>query len=248
MMSDLRCELDTIAARVHEQAGLAVPVDLRALSSFLGVASVRRMEMVESGRLSWEGGEPVVYLRSRLKAGPRRFTWAHELSHLILESELGEPLRGGLPPMARDSADRERLCDHLAAALLLPESWVRDELDGDDLTLEQLLVLQRRADVSVTAALVRVRELFGCTAGLASYTRRRGRIDCRPLCGLPGDWSVRSLPSRNAGGPGKARFRVGGRTYPARVEISGDDRGLIFLPNVPWVRHSGSYGRQVRAS
>lgn len=52
-----------------------------------------------------------------------RFTLAHELGHIVLgDLAPGEP-GGGAPP--GDAREREALCDHFAAELLLPAAALR---------------------------------------------------------------------------------------------------------------------------
>ena len=108
-----------------------------------------------------KGDEPMVR---------QRFSWAHELKH-ILDDALIERLPTGLYPNIGGYSQHERaerVCDRFAAALLMPKPMVRaDWADG----LQDIAKLARRYDVSRAAMRVRLSQL--------------GLLDTTPRCEGP---------------------------------------------------------------
>jgi Zn-dependent peptidase ImmA (M78 family) len=137
--------------RESEQSSL--PVEVALISSLLGIR--RRVASVEfAGRIyAEESGQLVMDLNVDDADTRRRFTEAHELTHVAFpgfkrEARYRADIKIGTNPPNREE---EYLCDRGAAALLMPRSLIEGTYDVDD-GLEAVERLSEDADVSLEAA------------------------------------------------------------------------------------------------
>jgi Zn-dependent peptidase ImmA (M78 family) len=142
-------------------------VHLHAVARELGVRSVRLAELGFDGQTLWSGGRPDITIRSNMSPARRRFTLAHELCHVLL-GHGGEQRRTSasdrVAPDAENAAAllarrEERLCDSVAAALLMPQPVMKRFLESGMPTLPQLISFARRWEVSLDALTYRVAEV-----------------------------------------------------------------------------------------
>lgn len=101
--------------------------------------------------------------------GLERFTVAHELGHWCLhvnQSSIGQPGLPGLVETERflcrngDESPIEKQASMFAGALLLPLDLIREFISNKDLTeWRNLYILRDKANVSITAVIVRLCEL-----------------------------------------------------------------------------------------
>ncbi len=119
-------------------------IDLELLASRMGVERIHEADMAEDGRLEQDGKRAVIYLRHGLSRGRRRFTLAYELSHRAL-------LHPNAPAVAYrrigDYDDEERLCEEIAAAVLMPRAWMQT-VSTCPQNLSTLRLISHRAQVS----------------------------------------------------------------------------------------------------
>lgn len=169
------------------------PIDLEALAARMGVDKVCETEMAEDGRLETYGSHAIVYLRSGLHHGRRRFTLAHELAHWAL-AHPGSPKT--VYRRIGSGGDEERLCDEVAASLLMPRQWTLT-FQSRPQNLSILRLMAKRADVSLSAALVRNREVNHWHKSLLRFSLDEGRWRLQGASGVPVEWhrSVRSALS-----------------------------------------------------
>ena len=146
---------------------LEVPIDLLELARALGVSSVRETSMIEDGRTTWNGGTPSIELRQDRPPTRKRFTLAHEIAHVLLEARQTVAHRG----LSFTHDDIETLCDQVAAALLMPRTWISQYASRDRLNLSLIRLVAHRADVSLAAAAVRMAEVSGRTCMLLRLQR-----------------------------------------------------------------------------
>jgi hypothetical protein len=167
---------DRTVERLLARLGVAprVPVDLDAVARGLGVAAVRTAELVEEGRLERTGGRTEILVRRGAPAVRRRFTIAHELAHLLLEPD----------GAAERSARRERRCDEVAAALLMPRAWVASYA-GRPRCLATARALAAEGGVSISAAVTRLDEVLAWRCGLLRFRRQDGRWRFVGACAVP---------------------------------------------------------------
>lgn len=218
---------DRTVERLLARLGLATgpPVDLDAVARGLGVAAVRAADLVEEGRLERAGGRTEILVRRGAPAARRRFTIAHELAHLILEPDGG----------ADRSARRERQCDEVAAALLMPRAWVASYA-GRPRCLATARALAAEGGVSISAAVTRLDEVLAWRCGLLRFRRQGGRWRFLGACALPppvssGGAAIRSAPDTSSVLDDIARrsardtratvpLRVGDAVVAVRAEVS----------------------------
>lgn len=122
------------------------PTNLDALKTRLDIVDIIGEDIPMSGELRRDReGLHIVY-SSHLAKDRRRFTIAHEMGHALLNS-LGHRLPHSGPEV-------ERLCDKVAAEILMPrDAFLR--LLGDGLTIERLFDLRRAFEVSLSAVAYR---------------------------------------------------------------------------------------------
>lgn len=175
---------ERLAAAVLEVCGIepAPPVALLALADALGVAEIRSTSMVEDGRLEKRAGRTVIFLREETGRQRRRFTLAHELGHLVL-SEPGQDFIAHRREVRFDS--EERFCNQFAAALLLPRQWVESEFAGEPVNLRVARRMAARAETSLSAALVRLREVLAWEASMLHWRRISDQWRLVSTAGLP---------------------------------------------------------------
>ncbi len=98
------------------------PIDLETLAARMGIDQILDTDMVEDGRLVQSSDRAVVHLRRNLNLRRRRFTLAHELAHRVLAHPQAPAVAYR---RAGDGGDEERLCDQIAASILMPHDWTR---------------------------------------------------------------------------------------------------------------------------
>lgn len=109
-------EAKAAAYECWSSLGRSTPVDLWTMSREFGVAEVRVASIRSDAMLIPEGDAFVVLLKAAQEEQLQRFSWAHELAHLLLDRhpENSSAFRG----LAGDEI--ELLCDSLAAEILMP--------------------------------------------------------------------------------------------------------------------------------
>lgn len=186
----------------------SLPVDLDRLADLLGVTAVREEEISEEGRVRWLADGPRVELRADRPPMRRRFTLAHELAHVLLSGDqpVGRVARRSL---SADPSVEEELCDALAAAILMPQPWIKNVVGQRGISLPRLRAISRAVEVSLAAAAVRVAEVGRCTSILLRWRR------------VPSGWvcaSAAAVPPALFG-----RIRMSERTADAIDELHGTD-------------------------
>lgn len=191
------------------------PIDLEALASRIGVEQIRDTDMAEDGRLVQDGRRSVVYLRRGLGRGRRRFTLAHELAHRAL-IDPNAPTTAYR--RAGNNGDEERICDEIAAALLMPYSWMQS-LNTRPQNLSTLRLISERAHVSLSAALVRSREVNLWKKSLLRFSLDQGKWRLQGASGIPVEWhrSIRSGTSTHEVLNNIPQRRDSERTLPLRA-------------------------------
>jgi hypothetical protein len=158
------------------------PIDLVELAQRMGVMSILEAQMVEDGRLEQRSGAAAIYVRSDLSPARRQFTIAHELGHRLL-------LHPGAPATAyrrRLTGDEEeRLCDDIAAAILLPRRWVHDQFCGSPQRLRTIRRMAAMSSASLSASLVRLREVHQWPYSLLWFSPYEGRWRLSAPAGVP---------------------------------------------------------------
>jgi Zn-dependent peptidase ImmA (M78 family) len=105
-----------------EEAGVSVPVDVRMLASFRGIAAITEMDQAEAGCIFCAGERLLVHIRSSDSAERQRFTTCHEILHTFFpgfREERRTRIDTTVGTYDRNQLE-EYLCDLGAAELLLP--------------------------------------------------------------------------------------------------------------------------------
>lgn len=132
-----------IHSQIRDQIG-SVPTrfPLKVFSDLAGVISVESIDSDKiDGMLVVQSGQAVIGLNSRLSVGRRRFTWAHELGHLLIPTHLGgkerfrcsrrainmeRPPKGLLKETVSRAERKEIEANEFAAELLVPAKEYRE--------------------------------------------------------------------------------------------------------------------------
>ena len=152
----MRDTADHLVAWLMDRVGLSdqPPIDLNELAHRMGIGSIEHSQMVEDGRLEQRHGRATIFVRDDLTGGRRQFTIAHELAHRLL-------LHPGAPAIAYrrrlTGDDVERLCDDIAAAILLPRPWVTEFFADKPQRLKTIRQMSAMSSTSLSASLVRLR-------------------------------------------------------------------------------------------
>jgi IrrE N-terminal-like domain len=122
------------------------PTDLEALQSKLKVVRTCAEDLPFSGELRPADDGFVIAVAKQLSRGRRRFTIAHELGHALLATTGKNYPRAG--------KEVERLCDMLAAEILMPEERFLGSLPAE-IDLSTIQMLTRTFDTSWRASAIR---------------------------------------------------------------------------------------------
>ncbi len=151
--------------------GGGVPVDLEQFARALGVSEIVRTSMVEDGRTTWTGGVPRIELRDDRIPQRSRFTLAHEIGHILIARD--ETVARRTHQLEGD--DIEKLCDWIAASILMPRSWITKYAHRERYNLSLLRLIAHEADVSLSAAAVRLAEVSNRKCVLLRWQRGPSR-------------------------------------------------------------------------
>ena len=174
------------------QAASGPPTDLDKFGQAIGVVEVERRELSVDGMVLPKGPGYKVILNSK-KAARARFSWAHELGHIIVQSDsLATPQFRGGPPSHKQL---ENLCDKIAAEILMPEEQFRQQMNRLGLALAAVPRLAQVFDTSIESTSIRFTDFLPFPAVLSkwstnseqlthSWSHANGR--CRPYrYGMP---------------------------------------------------------------
>ena len=200
------------------------PTDLAALCARLNVKDIVDDDNIPVlGELHRENGTFTILCAAGQSPVRRRFTIAHELAHVLFE-------KTG-PRAPRIGADLERLCDMLAAEILMPRSIFEAAMSPSTIDASLVKRLASRFQTSLTATVLRCAELRPLSVvciqdGRRKWSRGPARISVYQLKhlmkqlidGEPGDRLVAVERT------GRADFYRG-----HWVRTMGDRSGLVLL-------------------
>lgn len=151
------------------------PLDPWQLAKVLGL-TVSERDMGDDGRLEVDLVPPEIVVRRDAGRRRKRFTVAHEIVHFVLAAERFT---------ASSQRAEERLCDLLAASILVPDQWLRTKYSHRVRNLSTLRHLSHEADVSLETAIIRLRETLRWTESLLTWRRRKDRWTQASICAAP---------------------------------------------------------------
>jgi hypothetical protein len=111
-----------LCAELLEEADVSVPVEVRMLASFRGIAAISQVDQTEAGCIFCDGERLLIQLRSSDSPERQRFIICHEILHTFFPGFREERRRRTDRTVgAFDRSQLEEyLCDLGAAELLLP--------------------------------------------------------------------------------------------------------------------------------
>jgi hypothetical protein len=196
------------------------PTDLQAIAHLLGVREIElTSELAEEGRLVEHESGFLIELRADRPATRQRFTLAHELGHAAVAVLEEDHPRVRYRARKGENQAEERLCDWIAAALLMPLPWLETQAAyGSDLNFPRLRLVAQRAGVSLAAAVVRLSEVGAHRCLLLRCRQAPSGWAVVGRAAVPGAWGPRVRLSDSAQAA-MASSRRGGAT---ELELSTD--------------------------
>ena len=154
-------------AKASLESASGPPTDLSKFGESLGVVEVEWKELTVDGMVLPKGKGYKVILNSK-KAARARFSWAHELGHIIVQSgALAKPQFRGAPPSHRQL---EGLCDSIAAEILMPEEQFSQYMEGLGFELSSVPNLKRVFDTSFESTAIRFTDFLPFPAVLSKWS------------------------------------------------------------------------------
>ena len=143
-------------------AALPCKADLRLLARRWGVISIEEQEIHSDAMLlPIEEGYRIILKKADQVAslGRQRFSLAHELGHLLLQKS--ETTGIGLKYRGHGFSDEEeRLCDQIAAEILMPRMAFYEDCWMEDWSLKGLRRLANKYETSLEATAIRMVDLM----------------------------------------------------------------------------------------
>jgi hypothetical protein len=234
--SSVEAAIEIIAARVLE--GIQCPpTDLVAIRRRLNITQFCAEDIAGSGELQRDGDGLKVVYSSALSQTRKRFTIAHEMAYAVFESTG--------PNCPRTGVELERLCDKIAAEILMPKQIFLSRL-GQEFSVRKILDLSQLFRASVSATAIRCAELlrvsvFGVEGDTITWAF--GVVRSGPISRA--NFTIRELNAKlNRGEPVDEIIYLDSRTgyseWRAEAMPLGEDRALFLLtPKQLYRRHSG---------
>jgi Zn-dependent peptidase ImmA (M78 family) len=150
---------------LHE-SGATIPVDMRMLASYRGVAEVATADQDEAG-CNFDGDRLVIHTRRTDSEERRRFTVGHEISHTFFPGFQDQRRSRSDATVGQFDRNRteEYLCDIGAAELLLPRAELRPRLPRQ-VDLDAVIELASLFEATIEATALRVAALSGRPAAV----------------------------------------------------------------------------------
>lgn len=188
------------------------PFDPIGLADVLKLRVVPRADVAEARTIADERGTTIEFNPNR-SPGRRRFSIAHEIAHTFFP-DYAEQVRHRAQrhELRGDEWQLEALCNVAAAELLMPTIRLPERLGAAELTIERLLQLRRKFDVSMEALLLRV--------------VRVAEVTCAVFCASPVHASAADTSDAGATGATEASGSQvsrpsGGPTYRLDYLVAG---------------------------
>jgi Zn-dependent peptidase ImmA (M78 family) len=150
-----------------EDAGVSVPIDVRLLASFRGIAAIKEVDQPEAGCIFCDGERLVVHLRGSDSAERQRFTICHEIIHTFFPGFREERRTRTDSKVGTYDPNQleEYLCDLGAAELLLPHKPFLAALPAEP-DLDDVIELAEMFDASLEATAIRTVNLTAAPMAL----------------------------------------------------------------------------------
>ena len=132
-----------------------------------------------------ENGQSIVFLNEQDSPGRQRFSWAHELAHIIMSDD-NAPQISCRKAKTINKVDKglERSCDVIATEILMPHKLFQQAADRTGWTLGSVRALATQFQVTKQAAALRILELSNEALMISVWQSKKD-----PLLGLRSKWS-----------------------------------------------------------
>lgn len=155
-----------LARRLLQKFELTPPIDIFSLVTHYAKVDVLRLPLDIDGvsfNLKIPGRPPAVILNDTRPPRRQRFTLAHELGHVLIPWHVGIILDEiDLSDNGNDLSywDLENEANRFAGELLMPRGWVKNLVDTIENPCEIVESVTERANVSVDAAIIKVKDIL----------------------------------------------------------------------------------------
>jgi hypothetical protein len=163
LLAELGDPVDVVIERARQLVFEAVeagwegpPFDPLMLAELRGIEVLPRQDVVDA-RIRAEGaGQLTIAFNPALPRGRRRYSIAHELAHSLFPDVAEQARFRSAETRGTDDWQLELLCNMAAAELLMPIGTMATAIGDELLTIDHLLELRSRYDVSVEAMALRL--------------------------------------------------------------------------------------------
>ena len=163
--------------RERLQAAYGPPTDLEKFGELMGVVEVERKELKVDGMVLPKGAGYKIILNT--KKARSRFSWAHEIGHIIVQSgSLAKPQSRGAPLSHKDL---EKRCDKIAAEILMPAEQFREHMEQQTLGLAAVQSLASIFESSILSTAIRFAEFLPFPAVLSKWSNVSNQLTHNPL-------------------------------------------------------------------
>jgi len=183
--------MTSIKAVLGSQKWQGVPPDLWLLSRVCNVEKVVEESLSVDAMLLPSGQGFIIALNKDQSPERQRFSWAHELAHVMLSNGSCSQIRSRTKATRRTHTgqDEERACERLAAEILMPKIMFRRWATRAGWTLSSIPKLANLFKTSLTATAIRLVELAPEPCLLTLWRPcREGGFLLRPA------WNTQSSP------------------------------------------------------
>lgn len=205
-----RTALEALIPRSSESA---IPVQVETAAKYVGIEHVIEVEMTGCDGLlsSTPSGAYVASIRKGQGDVRKRFTLAHEIGHAIVYRSIGSQRTSGDGEMrcgaqTSDERDEERLCDLLAAELLMPREQLVRTIAETGVCAETVPEIAQRFGVSLQAVSRKLTEVVPYDIGLALWSASDDNARVFPKWYVTKKGTLRLEHAIQVGEPGSACF------------------------------------------
>jgi Zn-dependent peptidase ImmA (M78 family) len=197
--------IDDLASWVlaHFELSQVPPIDIETLAKRMGVLDITYADLIEDGHLEYEPGHTRIRIRHDMGDARSRFTIAHELGHFLL---LDPKTRVVVHRTKYNSSNQERLCDEIAAALLLPAEWIAERYASRTHNLSTVRHLAQDTGTSRSAVVARLQQVLSWPEMLLRWRFDKSKWRFVGGAGVPASLHgrIRSAPANFSGVRGLA--------------------------------------------
>jgi hypothetical protein len=162
---------DTVRDLLFRAAQSVPPVDLIKVANVQGIKTVRNGKLRSSLGVLRDGPDGFTVTLSSRDPAKARFTLAHEIAHTLLLHNKHSSVVLGERKAKLPHQKLERLCDAIAAEILLPYDMFSEAVNEEPLSIATLLKLCGRFDASLQSTARRAGDLSSQPVQVICWTK-----------------------------------------------------------------------------